>query len=57
MNFTHEEIQPELIILCVGHDEYLEMNKEEYRDFFNSAMLIYDVANILNFKNRNLISL
>ncbi len=56
-NLRHERIQPELIILCVGHDEYLEMNKEEYRGFLNSAMLIYDVANILNFKHSNLISL
>ena len=54
---THEEIKPNLIIFCVGHEEYFAFNKDEYRNFLDQALLIYDIPNILKFKSKNLISL
>lgn len=55
-DLTHKKIKPDLIIFCVDHKEYYEFNKAGFREFLENTLLIYDIPNILNFKNKNLIS-
>ena len=54
---THKNIQPDLIIICVGHEEYQEFKNPKYKTFLDKALLIYDIPNILRSKDKNLVSL
>tara|TARA_Y100001933_G_scaffold243010_1_gene271242 strand:- start:3327 stop:4658 length:1332 start_codon:yes stop_codon:yes gene_type:complete len=49
--------RPQLVFICVGHDEYKDFNSHKYDEFFDTCLYTYDVPNILKRRTEKIIKL